>query len=155
VDTLQEAVKLANKVKPEADRISAEELGESPIGKLASRVAYRYMESNQVIDPKSVRITNMEAYPVDEWATLTVTLEGSWKAPHGDAEKRQLAEDLAVIALKSPDWNSFYGRLPKSLRVTSDEGYEKIGIPHPRSPHDFEDWEIGEGKATLTASERD
>jgi len=35
VDSIRDAVDLANKVKPEADRISAEELGESPVGKLA------------------------------------------------------------------------------------------------------------------------
>ena len=34
VDSLRDAVKLANEVKPEADRISAMELGESPVGKL-------------------------------------------------------------------------------------------------------------------------
>ena len=37
VDTLKEAVQVANRVKPESDRISAEELGESPEGKLAAR----------------------------------------------------------------------------------------------------------------------
>lgn len=36
VDTLREAVALANEVKPEADRIFAEELGESAEGRLAS-----------------------------------------------------------------------------------------------------------------------
>ncbi len=36
VDTLKEAILLANQMKPEADRITAEELGESPEGKLAS-----------------------------------------------------------------------------------------------------------------------
>lgn len=39
VDTLNEAVVLANKVKPESDRVTADELGESPIGKLAASVA--------------------------------------------------------------------------------------------------------------------
>lgn len=39
VDDIKEAVDWANKVKPEADRISAEELGESPVGKLAGRAA--------------------------------------------------------------------------------------------------------------------
>jgi DNA-binding ferritin-like protein len=36
VTSLKDAVTLANQVKPEADRISAEELGESPEGKLAA-----------------------------------------------------------------------------------------------------------------------
>lgn len=34
VDSLREAVKVANEVKPEADRVTAMELGESPVGKL-------------------------------------------------------------------------------------------------------------------------
>ena len=34
VDSLRDAVKLANEVKPEADRVTALELGDSPVGKL-------------------------------------------------------------------------------------------------------------------------
>ena len=63
VDTLKDAVVLANKVKPESDRISAEELGESPIGKLAADkwVSVPRLDLNTIKDAvwvKWVRITS-------------------------------------------------------------------------------------------------
>jgi len=53
---LRDAVALGNKMKPEADRISAEELGESPEGKLASKTAGR----TYLLDLRRARIAKAD-----------------------------------------------------------------------------------------------
>lgn len=65
VKTLDQAVDLANDVKPESDRITAGELGEELTGKLASRVAMQF-------DSKDALDRYLEAHPGADRANHSV-----------------------------------------------------------------------------------
>lgn len=126
------------------------------------------------IEAKELTIAKMTPSTVDEWADLTVELRGPWKRPANSAEEKELAQDLIGRAMKLPAWDTWINRLRgRTVSVTPMDAepvvtYDEDGderdteyptvqahIPIPRSFRDFEEWDIGNGVATFTMSERD
>lgn len=105
-----------------------------------------------------VRITNVYPSSAQEWANLTVELVGDWKRTPTHSLEIELKDAILTKVMGLPEWNSWMGKA-KTWRVMvydldDDDNNYRVGVPIPKEPRDFDHWEIQNGRAEFTMSER-
>jgi len=116
-------------------------------GKVAST-----MRAGFELNPKKIKL-EVWPYVVDEWVGLEVTMEGDW-----DGNEPGLKDRLLEIMFDHPDFKRGVSKW-KGKRMeapTSEDSPMTVSkrIPTPRSPRDFEDWDIWRGHARFSLSDR-
>ena len=108
--------------------------------------------SRDPLDPKNIK---MEVYPevVDEWVGLHIEMKGDWE--DGDDET---TEKLKEVVFRHPEFkravSKFRGKSMSAPTFEDSPTEVQKRIPIPRSPRDFEDWDVSRGHAWFSMSDR-
>mgnify|MGYP003965860419 CR=1 FL=1 len=115
VDTLKEAVALANRMKPDADAAAAKELGESPMGKLAANTAL-LPKAKVVIE----RATH--AWMRGEWTVQSVDRDGAaWVK-----NRKGLTMELNPPGVMGSGWFAVGPEYDGGAGSTNDQGQVQV-----------------------------